>query len=366
MKNSFANFIITIFCLFAGTLGFAESVTFKKADRNYRLSFPRDHGSHPEFETEWWYITGHLVSKNKSVFESPTLYGFQLTFFRRASADGSGNKPTQTFLAQAALTDMMEKKFISAARFADGETGIAGASNSNLKVWNTDWLIESFGEQIIVSYNLGPGNQSKVRLILKPSSLLIHGDNGYSLKGNCADCASHYYSLPRIELSGSVEESGAREEVSGLGWYDHEFMTNALAKNQIGWDWMNLMFKDGTNLMAFALRTADNPRDFVSGSIQKNGAVNKLATSEIKWQVLSEALMPGSNHKYPSSWLLESSLLPQALKLDSLLEDQEVVSANSALPPYWEGAIRAQDAVGYFEMTGYENSGIPKTRKPDI
>jgi hypothetical protein len=42
------------------------------------FQFPRDHGAHPEYKTEWWYYTGHLRAKDGA------SWGYQLTFFRAA------------------------------------------------------------------------------------------------------------------------------------------------------------------------------------------------------------------------------------------------------------------------------------------
>ena len=42
------------------------------------LVFPRDHGAHPEYKTEWWYYVGHLKAASGEAF------GYQLTFFRAA------------------------------------------------------------------------------------------------------------------------------------------------------------------------------------------------------------------------------------------------------------------------------------------
>ena len=35
---------------------------------NKSLQFPKDHGSHPAYKTEWWYFTGHLVDQQKEYF----------------------------------------------------------------------------------------------------------------------------------------------------------------------------------------------------------------------------------------------------------------------------------------------------------
>ncbi len=43
---------------------------------DHPLTFPADFGSHPQFRTEWWYVTGWLTT------EHGESLGFQITFFR--------------------------------------------------------------------------------------------------------------------------------------------------------------------------------------------------------------------------------------------------------------------------------------------
>ena len=72
------------------------------------FEFPRDHGSHPEFRTEWWYVTGHLDAKDGARF------GFQVTFFRQARREDG--KTLHLHLAHAALLDAKTGKFMHEER----------------------------------------------------------------------------------------------------------------------------------------------------------------------------------------------------------------------------------------------------------
>ncbi|MBV8806103.1 MAG: hypothetical protein JO042_13675, partial [Sinobacteraceae bacterium] len=53
---------------------------FKLAGEPRKFEFPQDHGPHPDFRYEWWYVTGNLDSS------SGERFGFELTFFRIALA----------------------------------------------------------------------------------------------------------------------------------------------------------------------------------------------------------------------------------------------------------------------------------------
>ena len=67
------------------------------------LQFPRDHGSHPELRTEWWYITGHAEAAGRH-------WGFQVTFFRSRVDATQGLRSAfaakQLLFAHAAVTDV--------------------------------------------------------------------------------------------------------------------------------------------------------------------------------------------------------------------------------------------------------------------
>jgi len=75
---------------------------FAKVVPGYRMQFPRDEGSHPDFRVEWWYLTGWLQDGGKPL-------GFQVTFFRARPElkhdNPSAFTPRQILIAHAALSD---------------------------------------------------------------------------------------------------------------------------------------------------------------------------------------------------------------------------------------------------------------------
>jgi len=64
-----------IFFLKATNADDYAEILWEKVKPGKIISFPNDHGSHPSFRLEWWYLTGWLNDMSVS-------YGFQLTFFR--------------------------------------------------------------------------------------------------------------------------------------------------------------------------------------------------------------------------------------------------------------------------------------------
>ena len=99
-------------------------------------------------------------------------------------------------------------------------------------------------------------------LTLKPAKpLVIHGQDGISQKAEGEGRASHYYSFTRLSSEGVLRIGEQQFAVSGLSWFDHEWATNQLAANQVGWDWFSLQLDDGSDLMLIQFRTKDGERD---------------------------------------------------------------------------------------------------------
>jgi hypothetical protein len=81
---------------------------FSRPQPGRKFEFPRDHGSHPDFRTEWWYLTGHLDSS------SGQRFGFQVTFFRQAGKPGQ-----QLYLAHTAISIPSEQRFLHEERLLE-------------------------------------------------------------------------------------------------------------------------------------------------------------------------------------------------------------------------------------------------------
>ena len=103
----------------------APERTFARAREPRAFRLPEDHGPHFDYETEWWYYTGHLEMKDGQAF------GFQLTFFRRGLLAGpppaTGLATNQIHFAHFAITDVAARRHRFAERFSRGALGLAGA-----------------------------------------------------------------------------------------------------------------------------------------------------------------------------------------------------------------------------------------------
>lgn len=336
---------------------------FAQADGPRPLSFPADFGSHPDFQTEWWYYTGNLDSS------SGKHYGYQLTFFRRSllppsqvPARKSEWATDQVYMAHFALTDVSQGRFQSYERLQRGAAGLAGARvDPWLNVWLEDWSIQ---QESANTFHLH-AEQAGIVLDLTlddTKGIILQGDQGYSRKGPQAGNASIYFSQTHLVTSGSISIDGSQEIVTGLSWMDHEFSTSALSRGQVGWDWFALQLSDGSELMVFNIRQADgSPDPYSSGTfIAKDGTTKHLTredfslSSEITWT----SSYSGAN--YPAKWKVDVPSLGISLQIEPYLADQE----NRLSFTYWEGAVHMSGShagssvtgEGYVELTGYSGS----------
>jgi predicted secreted hydrolase len=355
MKNRLASLAAALF--FFQPL----AAQYRAALPGYRYEFPRDHFSHPDFQTEWWYYTGNLRSAEGRKF------GFELTFFRQAMS----RDPAKTgawnvkdlYVAHLALSDLDGGKFYHAERTNRSGPGLAGASESQGRIWNGNWQILLDGdEQKLQAID----QRFQLHLALRSEKPpVIHGENGVSQKAEGAGRGSHYISLTRLATSGSMELGGKKLDVSGTSWMDHEYFTHQLAPDQTGWDWLSLQLADNTELMLFHIRRTDGSIDpFSAGTyIDARGRTTHLRASDFVLQPLGEKWKsPVTGAVYPVQWQIAIPKLGIELEAKSPLESQELAGKTKFVPNYWEGAIvlggklatKPIDGVGYLEMTGYD------------
>jgi predicted secreted hydrolase len=337
-----------------GTDGFAV------ARPGYRFVFPRDHGSHPAFRTEWWYFTGHLWSADGS-----RRFGYQLTFFRQASppATWKGSpawRSDQLHLAHAALTDEAGRRFLVDERL-DRAGLLAGAVEDRLAVFQQDWHATQDPAGSIHLHMTLRG--AALDLILEPTTpLVIFGLDGLSRKGADPEAASHYLTFPRLKSQGSLSlPEGLTLAVQGTSWMDHEFSSSQLARDQVGWDWAGIQLRDGRSLMVYRLRRKDGSQDPFS-TLTEVDAAGHIRRSTQAFSLLPKASWrsPATGTAYPLPLVLEAWGEP--LTLVPILPDQELQTGRSTGITYWEGACRVLNAAGqeigdaYVELTGYAHS----------
>jgi len=336
-------------------LGADDTQGYARALEPRNFIFPRDHGPHPEYRNEWWYLTGNLDTPQGRRF------GFQVTFFRIALAPdmpvrGSRWASRQVWMGHAALTDVTGRRHLARERFARGALGLAGAQPAPFRVWLDDWQL--YGAEDGFPWRLELETEAfGLVLELEPSKPpVLQGERGLSRKSATPGNASYYYSLPRLASRGSVTLDGQRLPVEGLAWLDREWSTSALEPDQAGWDWLSLQLRDGRDLMYYRLRYPDqSAHPSSAGSlVEPDGTVIPLDADDLAMQP-SAWWTSESGRRYPVGWELE---LPggERMRIRTPVPDQEMdLTVN-----YWEGAVDARDpdsgallGRGYLELAGY-------------
>ncbi len=343
--------------------GMSPAAQFESALPGYRFQFPRDHFSHPNYKTEWWYYTGNLRATDGHRF------GFELTFFRIA-LDGVDVPvegvwtPSQFYLAHLALSDIDGQKFLHIERLNRAGPGIAGVSFEAREYWNTNWRvhwISDNGEQQLEAVT----DKLKLHLHLTPQKpLVVHGQNGISPKGPKPGEASHYISFTRLATSGTLAYNGHESQVGGTTWMDHEFSTEPLDPSLRGWDWFAIQLDNNEELMLYRLRSRSGEQNpFSSGTfIDSRGSAHYLDSTQFELTPGATWTSSTTSAHYPTTWLIRIPSLELELTESTALLDQELAGPNNTAPSYWEGAVtytgRLHNApihgIGYLEMTGYD------------
>ncbi len=337
-----------------------------------RFEFPRDHGSHPNFKIEWWYVTGHLFG------ESDRRFGFQATFFRRAGPALTNGSPLtagselfgngELHLAHMALLDVSGERFIYEERL--NRVGWdAGSSTNTLAVHNGNWFLR-LGTNASASLSLQGSirGEAAFSLELTPTKpLVIFGEKGVSRKGASPTASSHYLTFSRLAVAGEVTLAGRKQSVRGQAWMDHEISSSQLDDDQAGWDWASLQLNDGREIMAYRLRKKDGRTDPFSqlAWVDAQSRVTNRNSTQFTWSTVRTWKSPATAGVYPVHVKLTttdpSNGQSVSFTLEPIILPQELNGGLGGIP-YWEGACHVlnekAERVGsaYLELTGYVGS----------
>ena len=318
-----------------------------------RFVFPREHGAHPAFRTEWWYVTGLLKTR-----EGRDL-GFQITFFRTTPKSDPANPsrfaPKQILFAHAALSDPGIGRLLHGERAARAGFGLAQARIGDTDVRLRDWRIRRLADGRFVTTVSTPDFALSLTLTPRQPPLL-EGKAGYSQKGPRPEQASYYYSVPHLAVSGELVRDMKPQPVTGQAWLDREWSSDYLGGGAIGWDWTGLNLDDGGALMAFRIRGPRGKQIWAGGSLRRpDGRVVRFAQTDVRFDRLGQWRSPRTGALYPVTQRL-SIRLPEGVRryvLTPMFADQELDARRSGMPVYWEGAVRTTGGSGYLELTGY-------------
>ena len=339
-------------------LGGAELDGFQRATMPASIEFPRDHGAHPDFRSEWWYLTAALRSENGRDF------GVQFTLFRQALLPHSGRGPWRTaqmYMGHLAVSDVEAGIHHQAERLARGHPRLAGVSHvpnvpaapappstASFAAWIEGWRLASVSTAFLPMTLQAEDVLIGLDLRLEQTKpIVLQGDAGFSAKGPAN--ASYYYSVPRLAVSGTVRVAGESHEVTGRGWLDREWSTSVLAPEYAGWDWFALQLDDGRDFMLYQLRRRDGRQDAHNGvtAVDANGDAIRLHPGQVR--LTSTHTWRG----WPVRW--EVTIGDERFVIAAAFDDQVM----ETFVRYWEGLVWVQDengdrlGSGYMELTGY-------------
>jgi predicted secreted hydrolase len=328
------------------------------------LSFPKDQAAHYDAQTEWWYYTGHFFDEDRNE------YGFELTFFKRVMSDDKSvifKFPAYWIkdigmVGHFAITDVNGKKF----KFAQKTNLCSGwkAEKDRYEVSIGDWSVrEEDGIHKLKANMKG----YEIDLELKPlKDPVPNGPGGIVAKGG--GYGNYYYSITRIEVSGTLKAGGKTLKVHGVSWMDHEYGTMKVAPGVKGWDWFSLQLNDGTDIMIYMIKDKNEiVKESSCTIVNASGEYNWLTLSDIEVKDISTWKSPNTGGEYPSRWEIRIKQLDLTLNVIPVMNDQEM-----RLPPidYWEGAVNIKGirdgspvlGKGYVELVGYSRNKRPGTQ----
>jgi predicted secreted hydrolase len=313
------------------------------------FSFPADHGPHPDYRIEWWYITANLTDS------AGIPYGVQWTLFRQGMKPGAqpqGWATPQIWMGHAAVTRADLHRYSEA--FARGGVGQAGVEVRPFLAWIDSWGMRGSDEMndmtvAPLALNASGADFSYALRLDADRALVLEGDAGYSRKSDRGQ-ASYYFSQPYFKVTGRITIGDTPVDVTGLAWMDREWSSQPLAPDQTGWDWFSLHLGSGEKLMLFRLRETDG-KDYASGNwITRDGKSVQLFPADIRMTPLASTEI--GDRKLPTAWRIEIPAHGVAIETAPLNPRSWMGTSF----PYWEGPISfagSHAGVGYLELTGY-------------
>ena len=320
------------------------------------LVFPQDFGAHPDFRTEWWYLTGWLGDMQQPL-------GFQLTFFRTRTdvdpANPSAFAAHQLVIAHAAIADPAHGSLLLDERIARAGFDLVEAASGDTDVRLSGWYLRRDPVTDIYHAQISAREFQLEFAAAAPAPPWLQGADGLSHKGPAALQASYYYSRPQLKVQARLSRGGPVQELSGIAWLDHEWSSAALAADAAGWDWVGMNLDDGSALVAFQIRrqqAGQSPVQTYAAIRDASGRVQVVPPAEVSFTPLR--YWNSSRHR--TAWPVAQRLTigPRVFETRPLMDDQELDSSLTTGAVYWEGASELLEAGrlvgrGYLEMTGY-------------
>ena len=345
---------ILMLCVLLATCANA-GVSYPPVIAGKALEFPRDFGAHPDYKTEWWYVTGFVHRPDG------TPLGFQVTFFRSrtgaADANPSAFAARQLIVAHVAVSDPALGHLVHEQKSGRAGFGLNYAKPGMTDLKLDDWTMQRGADGVYRIAIAAKSLSLNLRLAATEPPLL-QGENGFSRKGPQPNNASYYYSEPQLQVAGTIGAGKAAAQVTGTAWFDHEWSSEALDPAAAGWDWVGANLADGSALMAFQIRARRGGKLWAHAVLRdKAGKLTRFAPGQVSFTPRSNWKSPATGAVYPVATTIRTGDIEW--RLSPLQNDQELDARRSTGAVYWEGGVTLERdgkpaGTGYLEMTGYD------------
>lgn len=333
--------------------GVAADSLYAAVTPDRSMVFPADFGSHPRFRTEWWYVTGWLTTRGGQPL------GFQITFFRTKpridDANPSSFAARQLLIAHCAISDPKRGQLWQDQRIRRAGFGLAQATEGDTNVSIDNWLLRRDAGVYVAK--IAAEDFSMDLQLYESQPPLLNGPSGFSRKGPAISAASYYYSLPHLRVAGTIARKGGTDAVAGEAWFDHEWSSEYLDSEAVGWNWIGINLDDGGALMAFSIRGSHGEQHWAGATLRDpDGRVQVLQAADVNFQPRRRWVSPRTGVVYPVAWTVHAGT--REIDIEPLFDNQENDTRLSTGAIYWEGAVRALAGGrivgrGYLELTGY-------------
>lgn len=313
---------------------------------------PLDEAPHTDL-TEWWYYTGHMQATDAQGHQH--TYGFELTFFQTLRG-----QLQPYYAAHYAISDITAGQFhygqqegfepISVIPTNPDRAGFTLALNGwTARGLNGHDALHADMKDYTLDVSLT--DQLPHAILHNGDALISYGESGFS----------YYYSRPLMSVSGTLTDHGVPLTVTGQAWMDHQW-GNFISLTGSGWNWYSIQLSNHTEYMLYVIFDSQKrPVSTFGTYVAADGSAHEVAASAIHAQSTSTWTSPVTGGVYPSGWSVTLDAPAVTLTLKPLLQDQELVTAQSTGVAYWEGAVgitgqaegQAVTGEGYVELTGY-------------
>ena len=208
----------------------AEPVRYPDGHARRKLVFPRDHGAHPEYRIEWWYVTGWLDGATARLPDHllPRAARTRTATTRASSPRGrSCSRTPRSPIRSAAGCCTTSARRAPASRSPHAETDAH----------------RRLGRRLAPRARRQPlpgaiaARDFELDFTLLANQLVAAGRAGFSRKGQRPRRGELLLQPAAPQGARQAERQG---RASGEAWLDHEWSSAYMAPEASGWDWCGI------------------------------------------------------------------------------------------------------------------------------